>query len=202
MTWRRLMAVDPSLTCSGWAFFEVRSRKLVAVGKVRSLDPSQPLASRLADLQRKISGIMADLEIGAEDYVICEAPTTMRDPRAAIKVEQVRGIFEAVARMRLAQVPGRLNPRTVHHQVLGLVGKQLPRPEVKRVAVEVAHRLFAEPLSAIGFESTKPNLKRNQDIVDAMLLGHLGLTSLQSAEWAEMPPEELFDRRLFRKTAS
>ncbi len=194
------MAIDPSLTCSGWALFDVRTEKVLAVGKVRSKEPSIPLAERLSDLQIKISKIMHDLSLGTGDCLICEAPTTMRDPRAAIKVEQVRGIFEAVARMREATVPGRINPRSVHHEVLGFGGKQVIRVEVKRAAVEVASRLFQDPLSAIGFDPSHKNLKKHQDIVDALLLGYLGLTKLRSAEWADTSIEQLMHRPDVRST--
>jgi Holliday junction resolvasome RuvABC endonuclease subunit len=195
----RLLAIDPSLTCSGWALFETPGDGLLAVGKVRALGAELPLAHRLEDLQRKILRIFDDLKIGAGDWVVCEAPTTMRDPRAAIKVEQVRGIFEVLARGRQARVPGRINPRTVHFEVLGLRGKQLPRAEIKRMAVEVAARLFADSLSRLGFEPKIANLAKHQDIVDALLLGHLALTRLRAASWADTSLEEVLHRRALRR---
>ena len=197
------MAVDPSLTCSGWALFDVQSGRLLAVGKVKSREATFPLAERLADLQEKIMSVMESIAIGEHDWMMCEAPTTMRDPHAAIKVEQVRGIFETIARVMRARVPGRLNPRTVHHEVLGIGGgPQLPRVQVKQLAVQVAERLFAGSLREIGFEPSLPNLKKNQDIVDAVLLGYLGLTRLRSAEWGNLSPEALLDRRPLRRVAS
>src|SRR5690606_567012 len=135
-SYKRLLAVDPSLTCSGWALFELATArpgqgKLVAVGKIRSLSPRVPLATRFSDLQRKIVGVYESLSLSGNDVLICESQTTMRDPRAAFKVEQVRGIFETVARSRSLHVPGRINPRSVQSEVMGLRGKQLARAVVK-----------------------------------------------------------------------
>jgi Holliday junction resolvasome RuvABC endonuclease subunit len=198
---QRLLAVDPSLTCSGWACFDVKTDRVLAVGKIRSKGPESPLAERLEDLQAKILRVMEELKIGPRDLVVCEAPTTMRDPRAAIKVEQVRCIFEVLARSLKAQVPGRINPRTVHHELLGLRGRQAARLEVKRAAVQVAQQLFGEALETLGFEPTVQHLSKHQDIVDALLLGYIGLTRVRSARWADTPLEELMHRRAFKKTA-
>jgi hypothetical protein len=67
--------------------------------------------------------------------MVCEAATTVRDPHNALKVETVRAMFESVARGRLVGVPGRINPRSVQFEVMGLSGKQLPRAEVKDMAI-------------------------------------------------------------------
>lgn len=199
---QRLLAVDPSLTCSGWAFFEVKSDRLLAVGKIRSKGPEAPLAERLGDLQVKIQKVLGELQIGPRDVVVCEAPTTMRDPRAAIKVEQVRCMFEVLARASRAQVPGRINPRTVHHELLGLRGRQAVRIEVKRAAAQVAQQLFGEALQTLGFEPSVRHLSKHQDIVDALLLGYIGLNRVRAASWAETSLEELMHRRTFKKTAT
>ncbi|NDC38860.1 MAG: hypothetical protein EBZ48_12555 [Proteobacteria bacterium] len=192
---QRLLAVDPSLTCSGWAFFDSKAGKVLAVGKIRSLSATIPLADRLVDLQNRIEAVMAKLKLGSRDTLICEAPTTMRDPRAAIKVEQVRCIFEVLARTLHVQVPGRINPRTVHHELLGFRGRQVARPEVKRAAVQVVRQLFSTELEGIGFDPSAYNLSRHQDIVDALLIGYIGLTRQRTAQWAETPLKQLMQRR-------
>src|SRR5689334_2486040 len=125
MPYRYLLSVDPSLTCSGWALFSLRSTALMGVGKIRSLPPSHALPDRLNDLQRKVQAVFDQFQLTEKDILVCEAPTTMKDPSAAIKVEQVRGMFESLARTRRVTVPGRINPRTVHHELLGLKGRQL-----------------------------------------------------------------------------
>lgn len=186
------MAIDPSLRCSGWALFHMSTGRLCAVGKVRSLPPAEPLAVRLADLQARISQIYEKLSLCSNDVVVCEAPTTMRDPRAALKVEQVRGLFETVARDLGIRVPGRINPRSVQADVMGLRGAQIARANVKHAAINVARALYAGELARLGFEASETNMKRNQDIIDALLIGNLALVWLKAAVMAGTSLEEYF----------
>ena len=176
--WRYLLTVDPSLTCSGWALFAINSGTLCGVGKIKSLKPQFALSERYNQLQLQIMGLLDQIKFGDQDILVCEAPTTMKDPKAAIKVEQVRGIFETLARDRGALVPGRLNPRTVHSELLGFKGKQAARKIVKEAASSVAHRLFKEQLSKIGFKNEEP-ISRHQDIVDALLIGSVILSRIK-----------------------
>ncbi|MBX7139052.1 MAG: hypothetical protein K1X83_13845 [Oligoflexia bacterium] len=191
----RLLSVDPSLTCSGWALFALESELLLGVGKVRSLPASSPMARRLEDLQGKISLLLEQLELTDNDVLVCEAQTTMRDPRAAFKVEQVRGMFETLARNRGAAVPGRLNPRSVQFEVIGLHGKQLSREVVKLSAAATVAKLYLDRLTQLGLVQKANELCRHQDIVDAVLVGHLGISRLRSARLSSTPIEELFAER-------
>ncbi len=194
------MAIDPSLTCSGWALFSIENGNLAAVGKIRSLPAAVPLAERLRDLQEKISATFDQVELSRDDVLICEAPTTMKDPRAAFKVEQVRGIFEALARGRNLSVPGRINPRSVHFEVMGLRGKQLQRATIKDMASRVVCSLFANPLTDMGFDISTDSLKKHQDIVDAILIGSLGLTWIKAAQVAGGSLESYFeDRKVLKR---
>ncbi|MCO6429828.1 MAG: hypothetical protein J5J00_03125 [Deltaproteobacteria bacterium] len=193
MNYQSLIAVDPSLTCSGWAYFSTLESRLLAIGKIKSLPPGTPLAWRLQDLQHKINRMFDQLKIINDAVLICESATTMRDPRAAFKVEQVRGLFEAVARERGIIVPGRINPRSVQSEVMGLKGKQLSRPVVKEVAVKIVQSVYGERLASFGFQVDDGHLKANQDIVDAILIGSLGLARIGQAHAAQMPLEELFE---------
>jgi len=119
---RYVMAVDPSLTCSGWAIFDISSNSLQAVGKIKSLSASgHSLPERYEDLQRQVSQLFLHFNLGNSDVVICESETTMIDPKAAFKVERVRGIFETLGRERGCIVPGRISPRTVQFEVGGFV---------------------------------------------------------------------------------
>lgn len=195
----RLMAVDPSLTCSGWALFELSSSSLLGVGKIRALGPSYPMATRLVDLQQKISSALDTIGMGDCDIMVCEEQTTMRDPHAAFKVEQVRGIFETLARARRVVVPGRINPRSVHFEVMGLKGRQLPREQVKELAVQMVHSLYRVPLHELGFESRLEALGKHQDVVDAILVGSLGVAWTKAALNAAVTPEDFFDERRKRK---
>ncbi len=199
VSFRYLLAVDPSLTCSGWALFDVGSERVVSVGKLKSLGPKLGLQLRLADLQRRIEGLFVDFALSERDLLVAEAPTTMRDPRAAIKVEQVRTIFETLGRKRGVVVPGRLNPRSIHHELLGLRGKQRPRAEVKEMAVQVVSRLFPVQLNALNFPSNVEELRRHQDIVDALLIGYLGVARVRAAIQTGSAVTELFKSKAERQ---
>jgi Holliday junction resolvasome RuvABC endonuclease subunit len=201
MNFRRLITIDPSLTCSGWALFGIERRELMAVGKVRSLGAQMPLAHRLEDLQGKIKQVFDGLELASSDVLVCEAPTTMRDPHAAFKVEQVRGIFESVARSRKIKVPGRINPRSVHLQIMGMQGKQLPRAHIKEAAVTLVASLYRRELTRMKFECSAKMLKRNQDIVDAILIGSLALAWVSEAGRGGVALEDYFDPRQRQRSA-
>ena len=190
--YKMLLAVDPSLTCSGWALFSPKNEQLLAVGKVRALPPKHALASRLSDLQKQIYELLKELKLSSNDVLVCEAATTIRDPRAAFIVEQVRTIFESVARSFRLTVPGRVNPRTVQYEIMGLRGKQVDRKTVKQTAIEVVGALYSVELKKLGLLNEKSSdLKKHQDIVDAMLIGRLVLSRLKDASLAGTSLEEM-----------
>jgi Holliday junction resolvasome RuvABC endonuclease subunit len=190
---RYLLAVDPSLTCSGWALFSVPTGEIRCVGKIKGEPPSVPMSQRLSTFHIRIEELFSGFGLGEVDALVCEAPTTMRDPHNAIKVEQVRGIFESAARSCGALVPGRINPRSVQYEVMGLTGKQLKRSDVKSAAVQTVKYLYATNLAKIGFSSEESDLSRQQDIVDALLIGRLALLRLQAAAQAHISVESLFE---------
>ena len=180
---KRLLAIDPSLTASGWALFSVQGGELIAVGVIRPPGTSLPLPLRLDELQHSVAALYEELRIDAGDIVVCEGPAPLvRNPLSALKVEHVRSIFESVARARLASVPGRINPRTVQSELLGMRGKQIPRAEVKAWARETARRLFGEKLEKLaGAAFLAARRPLSQDIIDAALIGTLALTRVQMA---------------------
>jgi hypothetical protein len=137
------------------------------------------LSERLERLQARIESVFDKLGMGSKDVLVCEAPTTVKDPHNALKVEHVRSIFETVGRTRTMTVPGRINPRSVQFEVMGLHGRQLERRQVKSLAVRTVEYLYASELTKLGIDVT--DLKRHQDIVDAVLVGRLALTRIQSA---------------------
>lgn len=190
---RYLLAIDPSLTCSGWALFSILDGEVVAVGKVRSDPPIVPMAERLKKLQGGIAALFQQLALGGKDVLVCEAPTTMKDPHNAIKVEQVRGLFESIGRSHGVVVPGRVNPRSVQYEVMGLKGKQLVRAEVKASAIRSVQYLYAGSLGRLGFETTDEALKKHQDVVDAILIGRFALLKIQGARETKQPLEQIFD---------
>lgn len=189
----KLIAVDPSLSCSGWALFEIENGRLLGVGTVKTLDARHALADRMAKLQKNIAKVFAKVTLHEGDVVICEDATSMKDPSAAAKLEQVRGIFETLARDAGAQVPGRIHPRTIQYELLGMRGKQHSREVVKFAAVQTVMQLFAEDLSRLHFDVSSESLERSQDIVDALLLGSLALGRIACAQNAGMSLAEYFD---------
>lgn len=201
-SYRYLMAIDPSLTCSGWALLSVAKGEVLAVGKIKSDPPSVPLATRLEKLQGNIGKIFSNLTLGDSDVLVCEAPTTMKDPHNAIKVEQVRGLFESAGRQRGVTVPGRVNPRSVQYEVIGLKGKQMPRLEVKAAAVRTVQYLYATELQKLGLDVTESSLKKHQDIVDAVLIGRFALLKVQGALDAAQPLESVFETQMKQNRAS
>jgi Holliday junction resolvasome RuvABC endonuclease subunit len=103
---RYVMTVDPSLVCSGWALFDYLSGELVGVGQIRSSPNQRIFSERIAYIQERIVKVLISCQLGNKDILVCEGPTSMKDPAAAIKVEQVRGIFETIARQNQVTVPG------------------------------------------------------------------------------------------------
>jgi Holliday junction resolvasome RuvABC endonuclease subunit len=190
---RYLLAVDPSLTCSGWALFCLKTKQLLAVGKVKGPKPAgNTLSSRYEDIQNQVSLLFKHFELSSTDIVLCEAETTVKDPKAAFKVERVRGIFETVARTFGCKVPGRVNPRTVHFEVMGLRGKQLKREIIKDTALQTAFSLYASTVKALGLGESSSSLKKHQDIVDAILVGHVAVSRINSAIKTGVPVETCF----------
>lgn len=162
---KRLLAVDPGLTSTGWALFSFskRSAELEAVGNIRPPGPSLPLESRIEALQKQISQLFLELGLGELDLLVCEdAAPLVKNPNSAAKVERVRGTFETLARAAGLCVPGRVNPRTIQSEIMGLRGAQLPRAQVKEVAAKTVLNLF--PVFSSSDEL-------NQDAIDAILVG-------------------------------
>ncbi len=199
---RYLMAVDPSLTCSGWALLSIPAGEVVAVGKIKGAPPSLPMATRLERLQGSIKKVISDLTLGGADVLVCEAPTTMKDPLNAIKVEQVRGLFESSGRDLGVTVPGRVNPRSVQYEVMGLKGKQVGRTEVKAAAVRTVQYLYAPTLEGFGIKASDEELKRHQDIVDAILIGRFAVLKIQGALESRQPLESVFDTQTKQQRSS
>lgn len=120
--------------------------------------------------------LLERLQLGQGDYLICEGPAPLvKNPQSAIKVEGVRGIFETLARGFGVSVPGRVSPRTVQSELMGLRGKQLKRELVKESARTTVARLFGDlrAVKMIAPDGASPGDKSRaaQDIVDALLIG-------------------------------
>ncbi|MDD2943420.1 MAG: crossover junction endodeoxyribonuclease RuvC [bacterium] len=184
----RLLAIDPSLTASGWALFSLASCKPQQAGVIYPPKSSYPLAYRLKKLQEEVETLLTEFSFTNSDILVCEAAATIiRNPMSAMKVERVRGIFETVARSNGCLVPGRINPRTVQSELLGMSGKQLPRKEVKEQARLVAEKLFPQ------INSNKKKLP--QDVIDALLIGELAINRIRLAGQTNSPLSAVFDSK-------
>ena len=198
----KVLAVDPSLTASGWALFLLADARLLAVGVLSPPGPQVILAKRLDELQRRVRECLAALELGSDDYLVCEGPAPLvRDPHGAIKVERVRSIFESVARERRIKVPGRLNPRTVQTELLGMKGKQLSRNAVKQWARETAMQLYGNVLEHAfcgDMSETRRSRAVSQDIIDALLIGTLAVAKLQLGLQSGLDLAAIFEPHIMR----
>lgn len=194
----KLLSIDPSLTCTGWALFDIKSNEILSIGKIKSKKEGI-LSDRLLDFQNKAILLFNSLNLLENDILLCEEATTMIDPRATIIVEQVRCIFEVLARERGVVVPGRINPRTVQYEIMGLKGSQIDRDSVKAIARETVKSLYLKVLTSMGFSKEKIDSKNNQDIIDAILIGTLGLTRIHSATTAQCEIASLFTSNYRRK---
>lgn len=192
MELRYLLAVDPSLRSSGWALFKINGGGLLGVGKITCLPTKYTLSDRYKDVQEKVVNLYSKIDLGASDIIVCESQTTMRDPKAAFKVEHVRSVFEVIGRQRYVSIPGRINPRSIHSELLGLTGKQAKRVEVKYSATKFAWGLFSEAFQSLGVVADESGLARHQDIVDAVLLGHLGCLWINRAKLVGAELSEVF----------
>ena len=161
----KLFVVDPSLTSTGWVVFDLQRGGIIKFGVMSDPGAKIVLSERLKILQQEADSLLSSFKLGKNDVLICEGPAHLvLNPQSALKVEQMRGIFEVLARKRGVDVPGRVNPRSVQTEVLGLKGAQLERKEVKRAARNIAERLFAK-----DFAKSKKIIP--QDVIDASLIG-------------------------------
>jgi len=67
----RILSIDPSLTCCGWAIFDRHHAKLLHVGRIIPGDSKKPLAKRL----ERIAEGLTDLPTDSFDRVVIEVPS-------------------------------------------------------------------------------------------------------------------------------
>ena len=193
-----LIAIDPSLTASGWALFDLENGQPLALGLISPPGPEANLSRRLEELQREVSSLFLELALGAGDILVCEGPAPLvLNPDSAVKVEQVRSIFESVARTSRMLVPGRINPRTVQTEILSIKGRQLERRVVKACAREAVKKLYGPLLPGLKIRCASRRKKGTlpQDIVDALLIGSLAVSRCQLARKLALEVDSLFDVR-------
>ncbi len=195
----------------------------LSAGIISALPAKFSMSHRLQVLQQGIEDTFTQLRLTQGDIVVCEGPAPIvLNPHTALKVEQVRGIFETVARTRGLAVPGRINPRTVHTELLQMRGKQLSRAEVKVWARATVERLFGVNLAGItmmgSFSHGGPQdngaecrlLRGNgsqrrkkipQDIIDALLIGCVAVSRVQLGKKSQLSLEAVFESKPQRRYA-
>lgn len=86
----RYLGIDPGLRATGWGLIDVSGARLVHVanGTIKSSDKLS-LAERLVEIE---AGLMQVMETYAPDAAAVEQAFVARDPLAALKLGQARGI--------------------------------------------------------------------------------------------------------------
>jgi len=158
------------------------------------------MSQRLSKLQQMTEELFSELSLSNDDFLVCEGPAQLvLNPQSSLKVERVRSLFESIARTRGVIVPGRLNPRTVQTEILGMRGAQLKRDEVKRWARATVERLFGKELkkAEVSVDGTEGQIV-SQDCIDAILIGVLASSRIVNARKTGSDPMSAF----VEKTAS
>lgn len=155
------------------------------------------MTKRLLHLQDTVTEVICGLRMQSGDLLVCEGPAPLvLNPSSALKVERVRGIFESVARAQQLQVLGRINPRTVQTELLGMRGKQLARAEVKTWARQTAERIFGASLDELPlYGARRKGRDLPQDVIDALLIGSVAASRVQLSLTGNIPLDTLFESR-------
>ena len=84
-----ILGLDPSLSCTGWGVIKAEGSRIthLANGEVKTL-PRAPMAERLADLHRLISGVIAQHR---PERAACEEVFVNKNPQSTLKLAQARG---------------------------------------------------------------------------------------------------------------
>ncbi len=197
---KKLLAIDPSLRSSGWVLFDVKTEKPLKAGIIGESDSRESMSFRLLSFQKKVDSLYKEIELNARDVLVLEGPAQLvLNPSTSTKVEQIRGIFESLARSRGVFIPGRINPRTLQVELLGMKGKQKERKEVKLMAQNVSNHLYGDTLRKIVTSNTDKKTKIiSQDIVDASLIGALSLSKIRFCSGNKDMLLELFEEKSFK----
>lgn len=180
-SFKRVLAIDPSLISSGWALFKTSPRRCLAFGTIRT-QKVKCLESRLKSIQTQVNDLYTSINLSASDLVLVEDATKFIDPLNLIKVERVRAVFEVLARSSGIETK-RIHARTIQRFVMGLTGRQLKREIVKACARQTAWALYRSELMQIDGIKTVEDMKRCQDIVDALLIGHYATSQINGKSY-------------------
>ncbi len=149
----RLLGLDPGLQHTGWGVVECAGSRLRHLGDgVISTAADLPLAERLSQLHR---GLLALIEAWRPDEAAVEHTYVSKNPGAALKLGQARGVVllaPALAGLRVAEYQAMEVKRAVvgtghaeKGQVEAMVKRLLPGAEIRRadaadaLAVAICH---------------------------------------------------------------
>ncbi|MEM8725665.1 MAG: crossover junction endodeoxyribonuclease RuvC [Pseudomonadota bacterium] len=84
-----ILGLDPSLSCTGWGVIRAEGSRIthIANGEVAT-SARAPMADRLADLHRIISGVIAQHR---PERAACEEVFVNQNPQSTLKLAQARG---------------------------------------------------------------------------------------------------------------
>lgn len=84
-----ILGLDPSLSCTGWGVIKAEGSRIthIANGEIKT-SPRAPMADRLADLHRLISGVIAQHR---PERAACEEVFVNKNPQSTLKLAQARG---------------------------------------------------------------------------------------------------------------
>ncbi len=84
-----ILGLDPSLSCTGWGVIKAEGSRIthLANGEVKT-SPRAPMAERLADIHRMISGVIAQHR---PERAACEEVFVNKNPQSTLKLAQARG---------------------------------------------------------------------------------------------------------------
>lgn len=84
-----ILGLDPSLSCTGWGVIRAEGSRIthIANGEI-STSARAPMADRLADLHRIVSGVIAQHR---PERAACEEVFVNKNPQSTLKLAQARG---------------------------------------------------------------------------------------------------------------
>jgi len=166
----RILALDPSLSCIGWALMEYapdwRRDWVTSYGVV------QPCGDTLDDKLAEIGGHAERLLRGSNpDILAVEMPVVYRNPATTVKLAQALGVIRWAAHhwtdRTIEIMPGgRLT-------ALGLP-MRMKRKDAKEMVRTLVNQVYKLELTA-----------EQHDIADAIAVGHAAIVEIKKEEWGK-----------------
>lgn len=147
----RIMGIDPSLSCTGWAIIETEDElKLLDCGYVTTNQKKQNMQERIMSIY---SGLNAPISVGKPTYVGIETPFTGINPKTTILISYARASAILASSMTTYTMPVVVDvePRKMKKMITGSGNAQ--KEDVKLAVmgmVDVADDLPDDVYDAIG----------------------------------------------------